>query len=121
MKPKRPKEIIKQVSEELDLPQGLVDDIITFYYKSIRKKLTDLEDLKYKLPGLGDFSVRKAGVTKLTNKFERMKNGLGSETFIDYHNIKLVDARLEKLYAIGKKINSYIEKKNQFKEEKYGK
>lgn len=121
MKPKKPKEIIKQVSEELDLPQELIDDVVTFYYKTMRKKLTDLEDVRYKLPGLGDFVIRRLGVAKLTKKFELMKNGLDSKRFIEYHNIKLVEARLEKLNNISKKITVFMEKKKKFKQEKYDK
>ena len=43
MIPKKPQTVIKQVSEELDLPESMVDEIVSFYYKEIRKNLSSLE------------------------------------------------------------------------------
>jgi nucleoid DNA-binding protein len=121
MIPKKPKEIIKQVSEELDISQTLVDDVVTFYYKSLRKKLSDVEDLRYSATGLGDFLIRNTGVSKAIRKFESMKKGIGDATFSNYHNRKLIEGRLTKLYKINDKIEEFMEKKRSFKEMKYGK
>jgi len=119
MIPKKPKEIIKQVSEELDMPQTMVDDIVTLYFKSLRKSLSNLEHLNVLLPGLGHFRVRPIGVKKAIKKFESMNNGMTEDTFMHYHNKKIVLARLEKLYAINDRIAEFIENKKAFKDGKY--
>ncbi len=121
MIPKKPKEIIKQVAEELDVPQSMVDDVITFYYKTLRKKLSNLEDLKFSNPGLGHFLIRNTGVAKTIKKYESMRSGMGDATFSNYHNRKLIEARLDKLYAINEKIKEFMEVKKKFKDLRYGK
>lgn len=121
MTPKKPKEIVRIVSEDLDISQELVDDLSTFYYKTLRNKLSNLEDLKYLVTGLGDFLIRNTGVKKTIKKFELMKNGMGDATFSNYHNRKLIEARLVQLYSINEKINGFMETKRKFKEMKYGK
>lgn len=121
MIPKKPKQIVKIVSEELDISQELVDDLSTFYYKTLRKKLSNVEDLKYRLPGLGHFLIRNTGVNKAIRKFESMKKGMGDATFNNYHNRKIIEARLEKLYKANERIQEFMETKRKFKDLKYGK
>ena len=41
MIPKKPQIIIKQVAEELDLPESMIDEVVSFYYKEVRKNQTD--------------------------------------------------------------------------------
>jgi hypothetical protein len=121
MIPKKHKEIVNIVSEEMDVSSELIDDLTSFYYKSMRRKLSNVEDLKFKLPGLGYFLIRNTGVNKAIKKFESMKNGMGDATFNNYHNRKIIESRLEKLYEINEKIKQFMETKKQFKENKYGK
>ena len=121
MIPKKPKQIVKIVSEELDVSQELVDDLSTFYYKTLRKKLSNVEGLKYNVNGLGSFLIRNTGVNKAIKKFESMKKGMGDATFNNYHNRKIIESRLEKLYQINEKIKEFMETKRKFKENKYGK
>ena len=49
MIPKKPKVIAKQVSEELDIEQSLVEDLTDFFYKDVRTTLSSLEQLRIKL------------------------------------------------------------------------
>lgn len=119
MIPKKHKQIVKIVSEELEVSSELIDDLASFYYKTLRKKLSNVEDLKYRLPGLGYFLIRNTGVNKAIKKFESMKNGMGDATFNNYHNRKIIESRLEKLYTISKKIDVFMETKKNFKELKH--
>jgi hypothetical protein len=121
MIPKKHKEIVNIVSEEIDVSSELIDDLTSFYYKSMRRKLSNVEDLKFRLPGLGYFLIRNTGVNKAIKKFESMKNGMGDATFNNYHNRKIIESRLEKLYEINEKIKQFMETRKQFKENKYGK
>lgn len=121
MIPKKPKQIVKIVSEELDLSPELIDDLTSFYYKNLRKKLSNLEELRLDIPGLGNFLIKTSGVKSSIKKFELMKKGMGDATFSNYHNRKLIEARLQTLYDISQKIQEFLEKKKEFKESKYGK
>lgn len=121
MIPKKPKQIVKIVSEELDLSQELIDDLTTFYYKTLRNKLSDLEELRFNAPGLGHFLIRNSAVISTTKRFEAIKDSLTADTFANYHRRKLVQTRLDQLYSIKERIQEFLEKKKEFKESKYGK
>lgn len=121
MIPKKPKLIIKQVSEELDISESMIDDIVSFYYKQVRLNLSSLENLKINIPGLGDFIMRKELVKKLIKKQESFRNATDTETFSKYHNLKQTERKLEKLYAAQIKIEEFLKTKKEFKDERISK
>ena len=116
MIPKKPEVIIKEVAEQNDLPVALVDDVVNFYYKELRKKLSSLEDIRINVPGLGNFLIKKKSVDMLIKKYECMVDKYDSQTFSNYHNKKLAEAKLEKLYNSRKKINEFLVSKKLFKD-----
>ena len=116
MIPKKPEVIIKELAEQNDLPVSQVDDIINFYFKEVRKKLSSLEDIRINIPGLGHFLIKKKSVDMLIKKYEAMVNKYNAETFSNYHNKKLAEAKLEKLYNARKKIDEFLVSKKLFKD-----
>ena len=116
MIPKKPQEIIKQTSEDLDLPQQLVDAIITHYYKEIRKNLSSLEHIRLNLPGLGHFLIRGNVVNKLTSKYNIQMEKYSTDTFVNYHNKKNAENRLEKLTHAKQKIDEFRKLRKEFKD-----
>lgn len=116
MIPKKPQIIIKQVAEELDLPQTLVDDIVSFYYKEVRRNLSSLEHSNINLLGLGHFIIKQKSVNMMIKKHESAKKNYNRDTFKNYHNLKLVEQRLEKLYNAKKNIVEYLEEKKKFRD-----
>lgn len=121
MIPKKPQKLIKQVAEELDLPLSTVDNIITFYYKEIRKNLSSLEHTKINLIGLGDFVMLNNAVNKLISKHTNLTKSYNRDTFKNYHNLKVSEGKLEKLTKAKEKINEFVEAKKKFKDERKSK
>jgi len=118
MIPKKPEIIIKEVAEQNDLAQSLVDDIVSFYYKEVRKKLSSLEDININLPGLGQFMIKRISIQKLVKKYENVINKYDSQTFSNYHNKKLAQAKLEKLYHANSKIDEFVDQRKAFRDGK---
>lgn len=116
MIPKKPEKIVKQVSEDLDLPETLVDDIISFYYKEIRKTLSSLEHIRIDVTGLGHFVIKRGSVSRMTKKYVNLMNKYDTQTFINYHNKKSAEVKLEKLRHVQKEIDNFIEVKKAFKD-----
>lgn len=121
MIPKKAEVIIKQVAEEKDIPVSTVDDIVSFYYKEVRKTLSSLEHLKINLPGLGSFIIKQSSVEKSIRKHENIIKASDTQTFINYHNIKNAEVKLEKLQKARKKIEGYIQEKKAFRDGKKNK
>lgn len=116
MIPKKPEIIIKEIAERNDMPISMIDDIISFYYKELSKKLSSLEDIRINVCGLGHFVMKRLSVEKLVKKYENMLNKYDSQTFINYHNKKQAQIKLEKLYHARKKINEFITYKKAFRD-----
>lgn len=116
MIPKKPEVVIKEVAEQYDLPVSTVDDIVSFYYKEVRKKLSSLEDIRINIPGLGHFVIKKASVDKMTKKYTEMISRYDSKTFSNYHNKKQAEAKLEKLGKARKKIEEFLTTKKEFRD-----
>jgi nucleoid DNA-binding protein len=121
MIPKKPEKIIKQVAEDLDLSVNTVDDIVGFYYKALRKKLSELDELRINVPGLGHFSVKSYSLRRSIEKNEKIKSKLNPEVFSNYPKIKKIETKLEVLHKAEKKYKEFLEIKNNFKNEKQSK
>ena len=57
MNPKKPNIIYKSLAEELETSEDLVEDLIQFYYKALRLKLSNLESPRINVEGLGHFVI----------------------------------------------------------------
>jgi hypothetical protein len=110
--------LLHHVAEQYDIPASLVDDIVSFYYKEVRKNLSSLENLRVNLPGLGHFIIQKKSVDALILKYRNLNNKYDTQTFINYHNKKSAEQKLEKLTAAIKKINEFLETKKAFRDGK---
>ena len=59
MNPIKRKILVAKTAEELQLPVSTVDEIISFYYKSLQKKLSSAEHHSIAVPNLGTFVVKR--------------------------------------------------------------
>jgi len=118
MIPHKAKNLTKDVSEELNLPKTLVDDLIDFYYKEVRNTLSELKEPRINIEGLGQFIVRNTLVKNSIPKLKKMLDKHDTSTFSAYFNKKMLEDKIASLESIKEKMDSAIERKNQFKKEK---
>jgi len=118
MIPKKPKQIIKQLVEDNDLNELLVDSIITFFYKEVRQELTSMNHTKINIDGLGQFVVKPRTVDNLILKYERIIAKLNTYSYKNYHNKVRLTSRLKDLYNIKVKLDENRLKKETFLIEK---
>ena len=118
MIPKKPALIVKQVAEDMDIPVSTVDDIISFYYKEVRKNLSSLDHLRIDLPGLGHFVIKKKAVDRLSKKYKILMEKYDNQTFSNYHNRKSAESKLERLGKATVKIQEFLKEKKEFRDGK---
>lgn len=70
MRPRKAKEFIPNVSEELSLSEEVVTDVINFYWQEIRKSLSSLSHSRIHLTNLGDFVIKH---WKIDDKIEMLE------------------------------------------------
>ncbi len=120
MIPKKPKLLYKQLAEETNLNETLIDNLITFYYKEVRSEMSALNHTKIYIDGLGQFVVKSKTVDNLILKYERIIAKADNYSFSSYHNKIRLTTRLEELNAIKLKLQEDKSKKQNFLIEKNG-
>lgn len=117
MIPKKPSEIIKATAEEMNISETKVDDIVNFFYKELRRNLSDLTELKIENPGLGYFIVRSQKVDNSIKDINRQLDSVDTKSFKGYHSKKTLEDKLKKLEDIKVKIDEFFEYKTKFRNE----
>jgi hypothetical protein len=121
MIPKRANKLYKELTKEFDVSEDLVEVLVEAYYKDLRQKLTSLEDTRINVDGLGHFVIKVKKVKKAIPHYEKVLLNHDTSTFGAYHNKKSIEEKLENLKRIQIKIEKNLEKKKNFKNEKYTK
>jgi nucleoid DNA-binding protein len=119
MKPKRANSLYKEVTEEFDVSEDLVETLVESYYKTLRKKMSSISDLRINVDGLGHFVIKIQKVKKAIPHYEKVLNNHDTSTFGAYHNKKNVEEKLELLKKIHVQIEEELLKRKTFKNEKY--
>lgn len=70
MKPKKAKEFIPEVAQELAIPQETVEAVLRYYWERVRKSMSSLEHIRIHLTNLGDFNVKH---WKMDEKIEMLE------------------------------------------------
>ena len=115
MIPKKPNKLFKEIAEEQNIGEDLVDKFITFYYKEVRRHLSELSYTRINLDGLGQMVIKPKTVDKLILKYSNMANKADTFEFSGYFNKKRLEARLESLSSVKQKIEEFNFIKTEFK------
>ncbi len=121
MLPKNSKHYVIPTSLNLELNPELVEDVISFYFESLRKTLSNLECHNIQVEGLGVFKAKTKELPKLISKYEKHLDVLKPETFNQMAIKKEVEEKLKAVKKLNDLINSDKERKKEFLKKKYGK
>jgi hypothetical protein len=118
MIPKKPNLLYKQVAEEMNISEVLVDNFMTFYYKEVRKNLSELNYTKINIDGLGVMAVKPRTVDGLIDKYKSKLSKLNTDTMDNYHYKKRIEGKVELLEKTKNLLEADKEVKNKFLKEK---
>jgi nucleoid DNA-binding protein len=121
MTPKKASSLYNELTKEFEVSEDLVENLVEAYYKTLRKKLSSLSDLRINVDGLGHFVIKIQKVKKTIPHYEKILKNHDTSTFGAYHNKKNVEDKLELLREIHKKAEQELLKRKTFKNEKYSK
>lgn len=71
MNPIKRKEISKLTAEKLGKDVAMIDEIVTFFYRHVQKKLSSMEHIAVNVPNLGTFVLKKR---RVQSKLERLQH-----------------------------------------------
>ena len=112
MKPKKAKEFIPSVSTELGLSEDLVEDVIDYYWREVRKSLSNLSHSRIHLTNLGDFVVKH---WKLEEKLESLQKWEENKKAKGLQEITVRFKVAENLYNL-RSLKKIIQEENQRKD-----
>jgi hypothetical protein len=119
MNPKKATKYYKQVAEDLNVEESLVEDFIEFYYKNIRFCLSNLGNPRINIDGLGHFIAKPSWVRRSIERISKSLEKHDTYTFGAYaKKIRLGDT-LDLLIQLEKKIFTEEQRKKSIKESKY--
>jgi hypothetical protein len=71
LRPRKAKELIPEVAQELGIPQHIVTDVVDYYWQEVRKNLSSLSHVRVHLTNLGDFTIKHWKIDDKIDMLER--------------------------------------------------
>lgn len=123
MNPLKRKDIVQRTAKELNLPEAVVEDIVSFYYKYVSKKLSALEHTAVLVPNLGTFVVKRKALAKKIEAYDgyvgRLEAAHNEESSMaDYGHLIAKRKELENFKSRMSDIEADIERKKEVTERK---
>ena len=112
MNPKKAKQFIPQVAEELSLQESLVEDVISYYWQEVRKSLSKLKHNRVHITNLGDFTTKH---WKLNDKIQQLEKWEENNKLRGMQELTARFKTAETLYDL-KNLKKIIEEEDQRKE-----
>ena len=112
MNPKKAKQFIPQVAEELSLQESLVEDVISYYWQEVRKSLSKLKHNRVHITNLGDFTTKH---WKLNDKIQQLEKWEENNKLKGMQELTARFKTAETLYDL-KNLKKFIEEEDQRKE-----
>jgi nucleoid DNA-binding protein len=118
LNPKKPNQLIKEVSEELNLSQSQVDDIVSFYWAAIRKYMEAGEEPLLDVENLGLFYVKRTSLNKQIQKNEEYLKFLNPANISRFNFYIETQKKLKRFKALTEKMDVNVQAKKDFKQKK---
>jgi nucleoid DNA-binding protein len=118
LNPKKPNQLIKEVSKELDLSQSQVDDIVSFYWAAVRKYMEAGEEPLLDVENLGLFYVKRTSLNKQIQKNEEYLKFLNPANISRFNFYIETQKKLKRFKALTEKMDINVQAKKDFKQKK---
>jgi hypothetical protein len=116
LKPVKRKEIVKKTSAILDIPEEVIDEVITHFYHTLQKKMSAIDDVGIYVPNLGNFVLKKKRLDSKMINHENILKELGTDmSLVKYDILMKKKANLEKMKVMHEKLNEEEIRKQEYK------
>lgn len=120
LNPKKPKECVKQTAEALGTDENLVQDIVDFYWKEVRKALSDLRGPRVEVANFGTFRIKSWKLQEAKDDYQKVlaKHNPEKMTFQRHAVRAEVEQRMEQISKMQKMVEDDRCRKQQIKEKR---
>lgn len=120
MNPKKHKNLLKDLHEDLGLDQDFVNAVMDFYWSSVRKTIITVAYPRINIENLGIFEVKLKTLQKTMFKYENSLQKLANANFAEYPRYENMRKRLDILEGAREIILTEKQRKKQIKTDRYG-
>lgn len=110
MNPIKRKYLIEQTAQQLGLSIDVVDEIVSFYYSSVQKKMSSAEYHSLAIPRLGTFVIKRKS---LEEKIAKSQNFITKIEKDEHISVKTYEMIIEKRADLAK----YVQLKDTMSQE----
>ena len=117
MVPKKAKDFVKQTASHLDISETLVEDVSSFYWRALRKAVSNLDAPSIAVSNLGTLQVRYNKIEKIKTKYNNYLAAQSLETMTFNKHAMQVDSkyRLERLEQLKDQLEEEYQRKQEIK------
>lgn len=112
LRPKKSKELIPELAEELQVSKTLVEDVTSHYWSAVREALSRMKHIRVHVANLGDFACKHWLIDKEVERWENFEEKNRQKGF---QKISARYKNAEKIYDL-KQLKKLAEEEMQRKE-----
>lgn len=116
MKPLKRKQLIELTAQQVNISKDIVDDVVSYYYHTVQKKLSLADCHSVTVPRLGTFVVKKKSLVQMILKHQRFVAKIEQDEDI---SVKIYELIIEKRAEIERltKLQEKMAEEDQRREE----
>jgi len=118
LNPIKRKSIVELTAKDLNLSVDVIDDIVSYYYLTLQKKLSLADHPYISVPKLGTFVVKKKSLVEMITKHQNFVNKIEKDEHITVHTYELIikkRADIEQLTKLQERMQQEEERKQEVK------
>jgi nucleoid DNA-binding protein len=120
LNPKKISSLYSTASEQLNIPESDLTDIVSFYWSQVRKAMEGLNDANINVENFGVFTVKPKALRAEMYKCEKFINNVNPKDFTRYPYYKVAKEKLERFNVISAKILEENLRKKSKIDQRYG-
>lgn len=120
MNPKKPKTLLTNLSEDLNIDSSLVNDVIDFYWSNVRKNVISVSYPKINIENLGVFELKWKKLNETIEKYKNRLSLIGDLNFARFSKYQYTLDRIQILEKAKEVMVQELERKKSIKTERYG-
>lgn len=114
MNPVKRKELIAKTAQQMELPVELVEDIVSFFYTTLRKRMSSGDYYSIQVPNLGQFVIKPKSLDRKIELLEKRMPRLDEIKSMLAYEVKLQNQKdLDKFYGLKEKLQQERDRKTE--------
>jgi predicted metal-dependent hydrolase len=120
LRPTKVKELLPGFAMSMNRPVEEVSAVVSFYYKTVRSKLTSLASPSVQLDNLGTFYIKQRALDHDLERTQKLIDHLGSLTITEHAMKKDLRHRMELMSTLRQMLDIEKERRVQIIQKRFG-